>query len=263
MSRTRKRLFYDIETSFCEGHFWRPGYNQTIRPDQILKHAKIICISWKWEGKDKIHNIHWGLNEQCDKIIIEKIVEQLDKADEIVAHNGDRFDIKWIRTRAAFHDIPMRPYYRMIDTYKISKSLFGGAMPSHSLANLAKYFGLVAKKDPGGLQTWIDIIIHRSRKALKTMVYYCDGDITTLEAVFKKLRKYAPHKFHYAIKAGEGKFHCPECILLGAYNKGYVTKAGTPKHYMKCRDKECGQTWDINNKSYMDFLNFKMVNGIK
>ena len=26
----RKRLFYDIETSYTKGLFWRPGYNQTI-----------------------------------------------------------------------------------------------------------------------------------------------------------------------------------------------------------------------------------------
>jgi len=261
MSKSRKRLFYDIETSFCEGHFWRPGYNQVIRPDQILKHAKIICISWKWEGKDKIHNIHWGLNEQCDKAIIEKIIEQLNKADEIVAHNGDRFDIKWIRARAAYHSIPMRPSYRMIDTYKISKSLF--ALPSHSLANIANYFGLPAKKDPGGLQTWVDIIIHRSRKALKTMVWYCDGDITTLEAVYQKIRSYAPHKFNYAIKGGETKFHCPECLLLGEYNKFYTTAAGTPTHYMRCKDKTCGQTWTINNKTYMDYISYKRVNNVK
>ncbi len=257
----RKRLFYDIETSFCEGFFWRPGSKQTIRPDQILDYAKIICISWKWEGKDKLHNLHWGLAEQCDKKLLAKFIEQLNKADEIVAHNGDRFDIKWIRARAAYHNLEMRPFYRSIDTYKVSKSLF--ALPSYTLASIAKYFKLPAKKDPGGLQTWIDIIIHKKRSALKTMVWYCNGDITTLEAVYQKLRKYAPHKFHYAVQAGEERFHCPECMALGRWNKTYTTKGGTIKHYMKCRDAACGQYWDINNAQYMKYFQYKVVNGIK
>ena len=259
----KRRLFYDIETSYCEGHFWRPGWNQTINPGQILKYGQIICISWKWEGDDEIHNLDWGLSKQCDKQLVKRFIKELDKADEIVAHNGDGFDIKWIRTRASFHGIPMRPFYRMIDTYKISKSLFGKAMPSHRLAEIAKYWGLTAKKDPGGMSTWVDIIVHKSREALDKMIWYCDGDITTLEEVYQKMRTYSPAKFHYAVKAGDAKFHCPECARLGRWNKTYTTTAGTVTHFMKCRDTVCGQFYSVNNKTYMDYLQYKMVNHIK
>jgi hypothetical protein len=257
----RRRLFYDIETSVCEGVFYRPGYNQTIHPGQVLKHAQIICISWKWEGKSKIHNVHWGLDEQCDKKVLEKFIPELDKADEIVAHNGNRFDIKWIRARAAFHGIPMKPAYRMIDTYKMAKKYF--ALPSYRLGEVANYFGLEAKKDPGGLQTWIDIVIHKSKEALDTMLWYCDGDIATLEDVFKKLRTYAEHSLHYAAKQGEGKFRCPECAEMPYHNKMYTTAAGTIQHYMRCSDTKCGQFFKINNKTYQDWLQYKMINGIK
>lgn len=262
MSITRKRLFYDIETSYCEGHFWRPGYNQTVQPSQVFKHAQIICISWKWEGDDKIHNAHWGLNKQCDKKLLTKFIKELDKADEIVAHNGDRFDIKWIRTRAMFHNIPMRHSYNMIDTLKLSKSLL--KMPSNTLAECCKYFNLTIKKDPGGMQTWIDIVANKSQEALDRMIDYCDGDIESLESFYQKIKPYAKHKVNYAVLKGQEKFHCPECGKLGHINKTYTTSAGTIQHYMRCSDyPTCGKIYKINNKTYMDLLKFKMINGIK
>jgi len=257
---TRKRLFYDIETSFCKGHFWRPGYDQRIGPEQITEYAKIICISWKWEGDDKIHNAHWGLKAQCDKNLLKKFIKELNKADEIVAHNGDRFDIKWIRTRALFHDIEMRYTYNSIDTLKLCKSYLN--LPSNTLAHACKYFGLVAKKDPGGMGTWSDIIFKKDQPALTRMIDYCDGDISSLEALYQKLKPYVQHKVNYAVLRGNEKFHCPECSKLSTHNKNYTTAAGTVQHYMRCRDVQCHKVFKINNKTYQDWLKYKMMNGI-
>lgn len=259
--KQKKRLFYDIETSFCQGTFWRPGYNQSIHPNQILRHGQIICVSWKWEGEDKVHNAHWGLRQQCDKKLLKKFITQLNIADEMVAHNGNRFDIKWIRARAAYHNLDMKPFYRSIDTLKLSKQYF--ALPSYKLAEIAKYFGLTAKLDPGGLNTWIDIVINKEKEALKIMLKYCDGDIITLEEVYNKIKKYVKHTTNYSVLHGGAKFDCPECGNTGHWNKTYTTAAGTVKHYMRCSDKVCGTYWDINNKTYMDYLQYRMMNKVK
>jgi len=257
MKHTRRRLFYDIETSFCEGSFWRPGYNQTIHPNQILRQGQIICISWKWEHEDEIHHLDWGIKKQCDKQLIKKFIQQLDKADEIIAHNGDKFDIRWLRARAAYHNLTMKPAYRSIDTYKLVKRYF--QLPSYRLGEVAKYFGLKAKKDPGGLETWVDIIINKNQEALNIMIDYCDGDIATLEAIYVKIRRYIKHNLHYAVKDGDDKFMCPECKMLPKWNKTYTTAAGTIKHYMLCRNALCGQYFDINNKTYQDYLKYKVL----
>tara|TARA_R110000868_G_scaffold279203_1_gene539258 strand:- start:9710 stop:10492 length:783 start_codon:yes stop_codon:yes gene_type:complete len=258
---TKKRLFYDIETSFCEGTFWRPGYNQTIHPNQILKYAQIICISWSWEGEDAIHHLDWGLKKQCDKKLLIEFIKQLDKADEIVAHNGDRFDIKWIRTRALFHGIEMRPSYNSIDTLKLCKAYLN--LPSNKLSEVARYFNLTAKLDPGGLQTWIDIILNKSQDALDTMLVYCDGDITTLKEVYYKLRQYTRPKFNYAVINGGERFECPECSSpLVKLSKTYTTSQGTIRHNMKCRVQTCNTMYVINNLEYMKFLNYRVINGL-
>jgi len=263
---TKKRLFYDIETSFCEGHFWRPGWGVNILPHQIIKHAQIICISWKWEGKDEVHHLDWGVKKQCDKALLTKFIKELDKADEIIAHNGDRFDIKWIRTRALFHGIEMRHSYNSIDTLKWSKKYLN--LPSNKLAEICKYYNLVNKLDAGGISTWTDIVFHKSQEALDRMVHYCDGDILSLEAVFKKLLPYTKPTMNYGVLRGVGeKFSCPSC---GGHdvglNKTYTTAAGTIQHYMICNTRKCDsyrRTYKVNNKQFMDFLQFKIVNNIK
>lgn len=259
---TRKRLFYDIETSFCQGTFWRPGYDQTIHPNQILKYAQIICISWSWEGDDKVHNLDWGLKKQCDKELLKVFIKVLNDADEIVAHNGDRFDIKWIRTRALYHGLEMRPHYNSIDTLKLCKTYL--SLPSNKLSEVARYYNLTAKLDPGGLQTWIDIVINKDKEAMKIMLHYCDGDIVTLKKVYEKIRVYTKPKLNYAVLTGGDKYECPECGHTTIYiNKTYTTAMGTIKHHVRCKSKICRTSFTINNKAYMDYLSFKRINNIK
>jgi hypothetical protein len=260
----RKRLFYDIETSFCQGHFWRPGWGVNILPHQIIKHAQIICISWKWEGKEEVHHLDWGLKKQCDKALLKKFIKELDKADEIIAHNGDRFDIKWIRTRALFHGLEMKHSYNSIDTLKWTKKYLN--LPSNKLAEICKYYNLVNKLDAGGMSTWTDIVFHKSQEALDRMVHYCDGDIHSLEAVFNKLLPYTKPNMHYGVLKGGSKWGCPECGGLPNYSSSYTTAAGTVQVYLKCKDRSCStynRTYKVNNKTYMDLLQYKMINNIK
>ena len=102
-----KRLFYDIETSPNIGFFWSSGYKVSIPPDNIIKERAIICICYKWEGQSKVHSLSW--EEGCDKALLSHFMEVASLADELVAHNGDRFDEKWIRTRCLIHGISCPP----------------------------------------------------------------------------------------------------------------------------------------------------------
>lgn len=237
---------------------WRTG-KQFVGANQILEHTKIISAHWKWEGESTVRNIHWGLNKQCDKKIVETLIKEFDKADEIVAHNGDRFDLKWVKSRAIFHGLDMRSNYRTIDTLKLAKSNLN--LPSYSLKELCKYYGLPQKIDAGGIETWQKIQFEKDQEALDHLLFYGDGDIISLEAVFQKLRPYVKLKSNYATLYGNENFFCPECSSLPYWNKTYTTLAGTLKHYMKC--KNCDTTFNINNSSYQKYFHYKVMNGIK
>ena len=110
-------------------------------------------------------------------------------------HNGDRFDMKWVRSRAIYHGLQMNPFYKTIDTLKMCKSKL--MLPSYSLGNICKYYGLEAKLDAGGINTWIKVQFEKDQEALDHLLYYGDGDIVSLKAVYHKLAEYYEPTTHY------------------------------------------------------------------
>lgn len=255
----KKRMFFDIETSFNIGIFWRSGYNLTIHPEDIIKERAIICVSWKWEGSDKVHNLTWDKN-QCDKKLLKAFIKELNKADEVIAHNGDRFDLKWLRTRCLYHGLEMFPQYQSIDTLKHAKSQFN--FNSNKLDYIAKFLKVGAKIKHEGMDMWKAIIFNKDEGALKRMVEYCDMDVIVLEKVFEKLQSYTKPKVNYSVLRGGEKFGCPNCQSYEIrLRKTYTTPAGTIQHYMSCNS--CNKSsYKINNKTFIDFLQFKMKNNL-
>ncbi len=257
----RKRLFFDIETSPNIGVFWRSGFNLTITPYDIIQERAIICVCWKWEGKDEVHSLHWDKNNS-DKKLLKEFIKELEKADEAIAHNGDRFDIKWLRTRALFHGIDMNHTYDTIDTLKWAKSGFN--FNSNKLDYIAQFLGVGKKLETGGLDLWKKVCLEKCPSSLNQMVEYCKQDVVILEKVFQKLNPYSKPKTNYAVLKGGDKYECPECGKLGNYKSMRTTAHGTIKHRMQCSDRtNCRKQWTINNKTYKDFIRFKFNNAIK
>jgi hypothetical protein len=249
-----KRLFFDIETSPNIVYSWRIGYNLSITPDNIIDERKIICISYKWEDKDKIHSLTWD-NNQCDKQMLIDFVNVANEADELIAHNGDRFDIKWIRTRCIFHRVPMFPHYRTLDTLKKAKSGFN--FNSNKLDYIAQFLGVGAKVKHSGFDMWVKVM-KGDEQAMKDMVHYCEGDIVVLEDVFLTMQNYIKPNTHVGVLNNNLKYSCGCC---GSENveliKNNVTSMGTIKRLMGCLS--CGSNYEISNSSYINYLKFKIV----
>lgn len=225
------RLFFDIETSPCIGYFWRPGYNLNITYENIIQEGSIICIAYKWEGEDKVRSLKWD-KARCDKAMLEKFVKVAADADELIAHNGDRFDLPWVRTRCLFHRIPMFPEYSTVDTLKKSRGQF--KFNSNRLDYIASYLDVGRKMDTGGFGLWKQVM-EGSRTALKTMVDYCEQDVRVLERVYKEMEDYLKASKHYGVIHGGWKHHCPRCASSNTKrNKVSATAAGTVKVQMKC-----------------------------
>lgn len=248
----RKRLFYDIETSFNVGIFWRSGYNLTIQPGDIIHERAIICICYKWEGEDEVHSLTWS-KSQSDKEMIRTFVKIIAKADEIVAHNGDRFDLKWIRTRALMHGIDVMPAPKTIDTLKWAKKQFN--FNSNKLNYIAQFLKIGAKMETGGMDLWKDIVFKKDKEALDKMVAYCKQDVILLEQVFNKLNPYTQANHNYAVQHGGDKYECPECGGINIkYNKKVVTAAGTVHHWILCKD--CKKHYKINHQVFTKYQEY-------
>lgn len=250
--RPNKRLFFDIETSPNLVLSWRVGYNMSIPHDNIVKERAIICISYKWEGSDTVKTLYWD-KKQCDKKLLESFVEIANEADELVAHNGDKFDIRWLRTRCLYHRIPAFPNYKTLDTLKKAKS--GFYFNSNKLDYIAKFLGLGGKIETN-FDLWKDIVLDKSKEALDDMIKYCEKDVVLLEDVYKVMTPYIEHNSHMAVLQGGEKHHCPECTSDEVeFLKTIVTKAGTIQRLMKC--KICEKVYKISNTSYRNYLENK------
>lgn len=235
MKRVR-RLFLDIETSPNIGLFWRPGYNLNLTPENIIKERAIICAGWKWEGEKKVHVMTWDA-EQSDRKLVVKLAALLHEAGEVVAHNGDRFDVRWIRGRALKHGVSISPHITTVDTLKISRKYF--ELNSHRLNYLGQYLGLGGKIDTGrlgGLELWKRVLIANDREALADMVRYNRRDVQLLSEVYAKLNTYFPAK----TRVDSDMRLCPSCGARSMIVRGYqYSAAGRKSARMQC--KECGK----------------------
>jgi hypothetical protein len=244
-----KVLIYDIETSYNIGKFWRVGYNLNINSGDIIHERAIICISYKWLGGEQVYNLTWDKN-QCDKFLLEQFIPILDEADMIVAHNGDRYDLKFIKTRALKHNLKMLINYKQFDTLKVAKAKF--MFNSNKLDYISKFLGAEGKISTE-MKLWDDIILRKCPKALIKMLDYCDEDVRQLEVVYNALVSWENPKFHVGVINGKVKQTSP---ITGSVNikhiKQMVTNSGTIKHIM--RDLDTDRLFEMSDTNYKKFL---------
>lgn len=251
-----KRLFFDLETSPNIGWFWRATWKTAIRPNQIREERRVICVSYKWEGEDKVHNITWDA-DKSDESLLRQFALIMAEADEVIAHNGDRFDIPWLRTRCLYFGIPFPTYVKSLDTLKKVRSMFN--FQSNRLDYIAKFLGYEGKINIG-TNVWEDVVFTPSKypeykEAMNEMLEYCDYDVVLLEDVYLKLQSYIKPNTHVGVHQGKSKHSCPHCGTEEVtYVKAQVTAAGGIKRVMHC---EKHGDFTISNSAYKKFLDKK------
>ncbi|CAB4121882.1 Ribonuclease H-like domain containing protein [uncultured Caudovirales phage] len=239
----RRRLFFDIETSPNIGLFWEAGYKKNIDYSNIIQERAIICICYKWEDEKEVYSLQWD-SKQNDKTMLTKFILVANAANELVGHNGDKFDLAWIRTRCLFHKIDMFPKYTTIDTLKVARSKF--RFNSNRLNYIADFLGL-GQKIKTEYSLWKDILLRKDKVAMEKMIKYCKKDVVLLENVFKALSSHIDAKTHYGVAFGQGRGSCPECgsdDLLIKDRK--ILASGIIKLVYRC--KTCGKYHNKTDK---------------
>ncbi len=249
-----RRLFFDIETSPNLVLSWRVGYRINIDYDNIVKERAIICAAWKWGGQTKVHALGWDEN-QDDKVILEAFLEVAHQADELVAHNGDKFDLPWIKTRCLFHGLQTFPRYKTIDTLAWARRNF--YFNSNRLNYIGKSLGLGCKMTTTfGL--WRSIVLENDREKLAQMLRYNKRDVVLLEQVYDKLSAHVNPKTHAGVINGREKWTCAHCASedTAVSKTRRVTMTGTVQRQMRCQN--CGRYYTISNKAHEDYLRAKV-----
>jgi len=252
-----RRLFFDIETGYYElkVRAWQlKNFNKYFKHEDIQKEKQIICISYKWQYDDKVHTLDWRMGE---KEMLKEFVKILGDADEIVAHNGDRFDLPFIRTRCLAHGVLMFPTYRSLDTLKKSRGNF--LFASNKLDYLGQFTGVGGKREHEGFEMWVKIVEENDTEALENMIAYCERDVAMLEDFYFIISPFITHNNNFASLTGGEKWECPECASSDVkMYRTYSTPIGTIRREMKCNS--CKKQYKVSNKTYMALLEHSMRN---
>lgn len=243
--KTLKRLFWDLEVSPDIVLSWRVGHKVSIGPENIIKERAIICIGYKWEQDKKARVLVWD-DKQDDKEILRQFINLANEADELIAHNGDKFDMPWFMTRCLFHRLPTFPVYKTADTLQWAKRRF--YFNSNKLNYIAQFLGMGAKlKTDFGM--WREITLNNDRSALKKMAIYCARDVELLQNVWQKLAPLSAIKSHAGVMANRDNWSCPACASEHVKkNLSRISACGTTSHQMKCND--CGRYYAISQSVF-------------
>lgn len=239
----RRRLFVDIETSPLTVYVFslNDPSNAHISPDNIKEDRAVICIGYKWSGEKQTHAISWN-RKHSDREMLKAFIPVLESASEVIAHNGDRFDLPWIRWRCIVHNIPMPPRIASFDTYK---ELNGKVRaPSLRLNYLGRELvGDTKLETKKGL--WGDVMENKPG-SLEQMISYCKQDVRLLEKVFNRVRPWLEAKTTIAANSRD----CPECGSQRTRKHDTRTSAKNGSRTVQFRCNDCGSFHSIKEARF-------------
>jgi uncharacterized protein YprB with RNaseH-like and TPR domain len=123
-----------------------------------------------------------------DAGVVAAIALDLEAHDVLVAHNGSRFDIPFLRTRMLHHRMHRLPDIKLIDPCSILFRKF--RMKSNSLNALLDHLGLKERKTPLDMSVWADAVHNGTRSSMDKIVKHCVADVKALDAAFNVVKPY-------------------------------------------------------------------------
>lgn len=182
-----KILLFDLETSPSLAMVWK-RFDVNISQDQVLSESFILTYSAKWLDDE---SVMFGaltfdeVKEENDQRLVRELYDLLDRADLVIGHNVNQFDVKVVNTRMIFHGFNPPSPYRTIDTLQMARSKF--KFPSNKLGSLCEYLGLETKVETGGFKLWRGYMFG-DKESIEKMIEYNINDTIILEQLYLKLR---------------------------------------------------------------------------
>lgn len=240
---TAKILLFDIETAPSIVYAWG-RWKVNVAPSQVIQEGFIMTWAAKWLGSDEYycdalpyHKKEYKADPTNDKPVVESLKALIDEADIIMGHNGDKFDIKWLNTQLAKHNLDPISAQKSIDTLKIAKQYF--RFPSNRLDALADYLGIEERKLSTDFSLW-SRCLDGDQDAWDDMVEYNVQDLYPLEELYKRLRPFMKNHPNLNVYDHGDETVCPNCggKHLKNYKGYYYTNLSKFRRY-ECLD--CGR----------------------
>lgn len=231
-----KVIVLDIETSPILADVWGLWKNN-VGLNQVRKNSEVLSYAAKDLGSDDIR--YMDRERHSEKVILKALMRELDRADIIIAHNGDKFDIPKIQGRALVHRIKPSSPFKTIDTLKVARREFG--MPSNKLEFLLHVFGCkkqkLKKREFIGHELWTECL-KNNPKAWAEMKLYNTTDITSLEELYFAMRPYIKNHPNIGIYLESPETVCPKCGSSNVVKRGFAYTNLSKFQRFQCKD--CG-----------------------
>jgi len=226
----RKILFIDIETEPNLAYVWAKYQQDVIAYEQEWS---LLSVAWKWEGDKRVKcKARCDFDDDTDKSLCQLVWKLFDKADAVVAHNGNKFDIRKLNARFSYYDMAPYKSFAKIDTKIEAKRHF--YFNSNRLNDLAEHLQLGKKVDTGGFELWLKCM-KGVKAAWKLMKRYNRHDVDLLEKVYLRLRPWMVN--HPNLSLLDGKRLCPHCSSNEVVKNGLRVTHRLVKQEWRC--KEC------------------------
>ena len=230
-------LLFDIETAPSLGWFfdlWKEGNIVAIKEEWYM-----LCFAAKWlDGKMMTYALPdfkgYKPGSRDDKELVKQLWRLFDEADILIAHNGDKFDIKKANARFAYYNLPPPSPYRTIDTLKIARRYSN--FTSNRLNDLGEHLGYGSKLVHTGFNLWKECM-SGDPKAWKHMIEYNKRDVVLLEKIYLHFLPWMQNHPNVALMA-EQPNNCPKCISDNITKRGFTVRKGGKYQRYQCQ--KCG-----------------------
>lgn len=170
---------FDLETSALEGD--KGVILCACSKSSEVKGVKIIRTDLTSKG--------WARGFRGDdQETCKQVVAELVKHDIIVAHNGSRFDVPFLRTRLLHWGMPRLPDIKLVDPCSIAYRKL--RLRSNSLGVILDHLGVKERKTPLDMSVWADAVQNGSKPAMDLIVEHCIMDVKVLDAVLNAMKPY-------------------------------------------------------------------------
>lgn len=241
-------LFLDIETSPNLAYVWRM-WKENISPKQLLDASSILSYAAVWNDETLVHyhDVRDGLEEE---ILLDEIIDMLDKADFVVGHNASFFDIPVINARAILAGLAPPSPYKVIDTCTVMKRNF--KFPHNSLEYASTVFDLKHKKDGHkkfpGFELWKECL-NGNEDAWNEMEEYNIYDTLAVRDLYYVLRPWIPNHPNVAVHVESDQELCPSCGSNHLHRRGYAyTNTGKYQRF------QCQECWGWSRTRFTEYL---------
>ena len=122
----------------------------------------------------------WPTRRSDDRELVEKCVGILQQCDVAYAHNGERFDMRWLRTACLKYGMSM-PAIKLIDPAAIAWKKY--RLGRNSLGAVANFLALGEQKMPVSEEVWRRALLDDSKDDWATLRARCESDVRLLNAI--------------------------------------------------------------------------------